>query len=174
MVDFRRFLVTSGIVAGWGILVIAGVRGIDGAVNLWHSQNEELHQAQDQLMRLKGWLEVERTISKRLDEVLGPFARLSPSDYSWAAVSGLQHAAQEEGMTIRELRPSELPRQGRQPAVVRLDAKLEGELQKVANLLRRFPDLMPGVQLENVQLVPQEGSRIQVLLRLMLLAVERS
>ncbi|MBI3333014.1 MAG: hypothetical protein HYZ93_02860 [Candidatus Omnitrophica bacterium] len=164
----NRSLSRVGMALGWMLLVILTVRFADGAAALWRRQQEALTEAQERLMRLKGWIAVEPEVTRRRDEVFGPFSHLARSDYSWAALQSLEQAAKEKEMMVTELRPSWILGKGGQPAGLRLDAKMEGGLSQLSRLLLRLPEVMPGLQLENLQIMPQGGNRIQALLRIRL------
>gem|GEM_PF-5762830 len=164
----KRPLATLGIAAGWLLFVILGVRLVEVGFGFFEKQQEALAQTQEHLMRLKGWLLVEAQVTKRREEVLGPFARVPGGDWSWVTLQGLEQVAKEQSLTVTDLRPSELAGRGLTPTLLRLDAKLEGELAQISGMLRRLPEVMPGVKIESLQLMPQEGNRIQALVRLSL------
>ena len=98
---------------------------------------------------------------------LGRFAPAEPKDAGWLFLQGLQEAAQAEGLAITDLRPSQVKAQGKKrKALFRLDAKLEGDLAQIDRLLQGLPKSLPGVRLENLQLVPQEGGKVQGVMRM--------
>ena len=169
----NRSWATLGIAIGWGLFVIVGVRVGESGFGLWKHKREALDQAQEQRGRLQGWLDVEKQLKERQEEVWGPFSRVARTDLSRAAFQGLQQVAQEQGVNVIALRPSHLPGQGRQPGILHLDAKIEGQMEQVSGLIRRLPESMPGVRLESLQLVPQGESHIQVFFRLSLPELER-
>ena len=160
------------IVVGWGILVIVGVRLADGIFDFRQNQMKTLLLAREQLSRLQGWVQVQEQVRARREEILGPIAKNAGANSTWAVLQGLEQAAKEEGMSVAELRPTWIPAQRHVPAVLRLDEKLEGLLEKVGGLLQRLPKVMPGVEMENLQLMPLGENRVQVLLRIHLSGLE--
>ncbi|MBI3615872.1 MAG: hypothetical protein HY211_05075 [Candidatus Omnitrophica bacterium] len=164
----KRPFTTWLILLGWGVAVIAGVRLVERGLEFRRNQLETLSQAQEQLRRLQGWVAVESEVEARRNEMMGPFLKSGGTDFSWVALQGLQRAAKEEGISLTELRPAWNPGQEHRPAVLRIDAKMEGLIGPVTGLLRRLPEEMPAVQLENFQLMSQGGDRVQALLRIRL------
>lgn len=158
-----------GIVAGWAVCVIVGVRLVDGGVILWRHQTEELTHVKEKLSRLQGWLLVEKEIAARREEIFGPLAHQTGDDIGWVCLRELQRVAREHGLTVVELRPSQVPAERGRPSFFRLHAKLEGEIKQMNNLLMKIPDAIPGVHLENVQFSPeQKDNQFQMLLQLAL------
>ncbi len=166
----NRSLTNLGIALGWGLFVIVGVRLVDSGFGFWKKQRETLSQAQEQVKRLQGWLDVEKPLRERQGEVCGSLGRVSGTDLSWAAVQGLQKVAQEQGVSVTQLQPSRTSGQG--PEVLHLDTRIEGRLEQVSGLVQRLPEFLPGIRLDSVQFVPQGGNRIQALLRLSLSLLE--
>ena len=165
----NRSLTMIGIVVGWGFFVIVGVHLVEWGLQLWQRQAQGLSQAQQQLSRLQGWISVEKEVEARRNDVLGPFAHVAGTDLSWVSLQGLQQMATAQGLVVTELRPSQSLAQGGQPRSLRLDAKLEGAVSQIGGLLQHLPEIMPGVRLDNVQLVPQQKEgRIQLLVQLTL------
>ncbi len=160
---------TAGILLGWGLFVICGVWVTQTGFSLWTQQSGRWKSSRQRLGRLKGWVEAEKELRARQEEVLGPFAKGTGLDIGWISLQGLQQVAKEEGVTVAEVRPSHLIAQGTQPRLIRLDARLLGGFQQIGTLLQRLPDLMPGARLENLQFIPQqEENRVQVLLQVTL------
>ena len=170
----KNSLVTVGFVVGWLIFVISGVRLVDTGLNFWRAQEESLGQAQEQFRRLSGWLSVEKKVAERRDQVLGPFAHSAETDLGWIGFQGFQELAKQQGVAVVELRPSRTPGYNRQPSRVQLDAKVEGQVQQLGEFLQKLPEIIPGVHLEDVQVMPQEGGRVQGLFRIRLQEVGRS
>lgn len=168
----RSAFVTAGIIVGWAMLVILGVRLGDAGCTLWRQQREELSQAQDRLARLEGWLNMEDQVTARWKELLGPFATSPESDRDWMTLQGLQQVAKAQGLSVTELRPSQV-RGDKQMPFLRLDVKVEGEREALGSFFQQLPDKIPGVHLEQLQLMPKEGSRVQCLFRLSLPGAER-
>ena len=168
--SFRTILIA----VGWLALVIGGVRLVEGATELWSRQSEELAAARQRLSRLHGWLTVEQEVTAREAEALGPLARSSRSELSWVGLEGLQGLAAAQGLSVQELRPSETAAEGRTPAVIRFDLRLEGGLAPIGQFLQQIPEKLPGVRLEGLQFLPREKGQVQALLRLRLPAWERS
>ena len=102
---------------------------------------------------------------------LKEFAQLSGSEASWRNLHGFQQAAQQEGLSVTELKPTELI-EPKGSSSYRLDAKVEGQLQQISALLERLPDVMMGVRIQNLQLIPQSEGQIQAHLRLRLFSPE--
>lgn len=162
----RKPLVMAGIAFGWAILVMGGVRFTEGALRFSERQVGSLQEARERLRRLEGWRSVESEVAARRDEVLGSFARSTESNLSWLMLAGLEHTAKEEQLAVMEIRPSSILRGQGQGQTLQLDVKLEGELGQAGRFLKRLPQAIPGVSLHNLQLVPREGSRVQLILRL--------
>lgn len=155
-----------GIGLGWALLVVLGARGADLLLQAGRRQGEELAQKREHLARLEGWLEAEERVTARRKEVLGRFALSDGKEIGWAVLQGLQEAAQAQGLSITDLRPSQVKGQGKKKPVFRVDAKLEGEMAQVDKLLQELPHLLPGVRLEDFQLVPREGGKVQSVMRM--------
>ncbi len=148
-----------GVAAGWGLFMVAAVSAFQWAAGFWKDQRAQLAQSQEQLRRMKGWLEVEPELQRRREELLGPFAGISDQDRVWASLQGLQKAASEAGVSVTELTPSEN---------TRLDAKAEGSPDQLNQLLRKLPETLPGTRLDSLQLIPRDDGRVQGVLRLRL------
>lgn len=168
--SFRMFLIAGG----WLMMVVCLVRLGEAAAGLWNRQVEDLAAARERLSRLHGWLSVEQEVTARETEALGPLAGADRSELSWVSLEGLQTLAGAQGLSVKELRPSELAGEGKVPGAIRLDLRLEGRLEPMGQFLQQIPDKMPGVRLESLQFLPQEKGQIQALLRLRLPAWERS
>ena len=168
-VSLRRALLASG----WMLAVMGLARAGEGAVELWNRRTEELNTARERLSRLHGWLAVEQEVTAREGDLLGPLVLADRSDWFWTGLESLQGLAAAQGLSVKELRPSETPGEGGHPAAVQLDVRLEGRPEQMGPFLRWIPEKMPGVRLEGLQLLPQEKGRIQVLLRLSMPAWER-
>ena len=149
----------------WALAVVAGARGVDLLVDLGRRQEGELAQKRERLTRLQGWLEVEERVTAQRKEVLGRFALAEGKDVEWVVLQGLQEVAQGQGLSITDLRPSQVKGQGKRKDFFRVDVKLEGDLAQVDRLLQGLPEVLPGVRLENFQLVPLEGGKAQSVLR---------
>ena len=162
----NRSLRNFAVAAGWGLLVVGGLRLGESSFRFWERQQEMLQQAQERMRRLQGWIEARGKVEELRDKVLGPLAEQGGNDLSWVALQGLQQAAKEGGMVVTELRPSRISGERGGGTTVRLDAKLEAEAGRISLFIRRIPELMPGVQLESLQWVPLEKGKIQMLLRL--------
>ena len=156
----------AGILAAWGLLVILAVHGADGLFGLWRERNQQWNQAQEQLRRMKGWLDAEQALSACRDERLGPFARLSGPERVWMSLQGFQQVAQGAGVTVTELNPFEIPSGERRASTFRLDAKVMGTSEQMSRFLQRIPEAMPGVRMGSLQLIPREDGQIRGLLRL--------
>ncbi len=154
------------IALGWGLLVIGGVSLVGKAFEWWQRQQEILVQSEEQLRRMKGWLAVEEEVRSRRDQVLGPFAHLSKNEVGWVGLQAFQQAAEQQGISVAELKPVETPIQRERGGEFRLDAKIQGRLDQISQFLQKLPDFIPGVHLEDLQLMPSEGDQIQGLLRL--------
>lgn len=168
--SFRTILIASG----WLLAVVGLVRLGCGAVELWNHRTEDLRAAQERLSRLHGWLSMEQEVEAGEGELLGPLALADKSDLVWSCLEGLQALAGAQGLSVKELRPSESAGEGRHPGSIRLDIRLEGRLEQMGQFLQRIPDKMPGVRLESLQFLPQEKGQVQGMLRLSLPAWERS
>ena len=155
-----------GIGLGWALLVVVGARGADLLLQASRRQGEELAQKRERLARLEGWLEAEDRVAARRKEVMGRLALSEGKEIGWAALQGLQEAAQAQGLSITDLRPSQVKGQGKKKLIFRVDVKLEGDLAQVDKLLQELPQALPGVRLENFQLVPQESDKAQTVMRL--------
>ena len=155
-----------GIGLGWALLVVLGAHGADLLLQAGRRQGEELAQKKERLARLEGWLGVEERVAARRKEVLGRFAQADGKEIGWVMLQGLQEAAQAQGLAITDLRPSQVKGQGKRKPVFRVDAKLEGELAQVDQLLQQLPQILPGVRLENLQLIPREGGKMQSVMRM--------
>lgn len=166
----RSPFVTTLIAIAWLLGVILGVRLIEGGLQLWQRQKEDLAQSQEKLRRMHGWLSVESEVASRRNEILGPFAQVEKDELPWASLQKLQQLAQEQGLTITDLRPSQLSGGAGQDPIHRLDLKLEGALSQMNAFLKKLPESIPVAQLENLQMVPQEEPKVQMLLRLRLLS----
>ena len=164
-------LFSLGIVIGWGLGVILLVRLAEGGYDLWQRQTADLLQAQGQLRRLQGWLEAEPTVKSRYQEVLGVLSHAGQADLSWLCMQELQKAAQEKGLAVTDIRPTQIPRQAKRPPLLRLDVKLDGQLDQLSQFLQGLPEQIPGVRLESIQVIPRE-TRIQGLLQLLLPVLE--
>jgi len=164
----KRPLTIWMMVIGWGLLVVAGVQGGQKGLELRKRQLEALTQAEETFSRLQGWVQVEKKVEARRNQLLGPLVQGPKADLSWVVLKGLQEVVKQEEMMVSELRPTWIPKQKDQPASLRLDAKIEGNLSQVSHLLRRLPEAMPGLRLESVQLMSQGEERIQTLLRIRL------
>lgn len=162
----RHPLVMTGLAAAWLVLVIGGVRLAGSGWEAWGRQSSALERSRELLRRYKGWVEVEPQVEAGRERVLGSFAGLKQRDLHWAALERFQETTRELGMTVAELRPTRLPARAGQPASFRLDAKVEGLPETVAALLRRLPDEIPGVGLEQLQVSPAEEGKLQVLIRI--------
>ena len=162
-----RFSARAVLLAGvCFVLVILLVRGVELGLGFWQRQTETLANARQRFARLEGWLEVQEKVVTRHREVLGPLATASGANLSWVTLQGLQQAAQAQGLSVRELRPSQLPAQGQRPPMLRLDLRVEGSLQQMVAFLQQIPDKVPGARLENLQFLPQEAGQAQGLVRL--------
>ncbi len=159
----RRVLFTLS----WGLGVLLLVISAQSGFGLWRSLQGELALAQERLGRFQGWLAVEPKVVGRRDEALGSLARARELDFSWVALQNLQEAAKTQGLGLTELRPAHVTRRG-SPPILRLDAKVEGGLAQVTGFLQQLPQALPGVHLDNLQLLPEEGGQIQGILRLLL------
>lgn len=168
----KRSFTTWSIAGAWALFVIAAVTLGDLGWGLWRRQNEGLRNAQERLSRLKGWLTVEEQVEERRNQLLGPFARAGNSDFSWLGLEAVQKAAQVRGLSVTELRPIQVPGRGGQPPTLRLDAKVEGRLDEMSSFLEQLPETLPGVRMEMLQIVPQEGDQVQGLLRLALISAQ--
>ncbi len=142
--------------------------GILGAAKVWHEKNQELAGAQERLGHLQRWLKVKEEVTLRQQEALGPWVSSSSDirDAQWVCLSGLQEAAQASGLSVQELRPSEIQAGSKKKKVLRLDVKVEGDLDRMGGFLRQLPDRIPGIRLEHLQMIPQSGGRGQCILRL--------
>jgi len=160
-----------GIAVGWGLGVILLVRLGEGGYGFWQRQTAELLQAQGQLRRLQGWLEAEPMVKSRHQEVLGALSRAGQADLSWLCMQELQKEAQEKGLAVMEIRPTQIPRQAKRPPLLRLDVKLDGQLDQLSRFLQGLPEQIPGVRLESIQVIPRED-HIQGLLQLQLPVLE--
>ena len=154
------------IAAGWLFTVICAVHLGDRAIGSWNLRMEDLERTRERLSRLHGWLAVEQDLAAREEEALGPLAHSSRSELNWSCLEGLQSLARTQGLSVKELRPSETESQGNRPAVVLWDIRLEGPLDPLGQFLQQIPDKMPGARLESLQLLPQEKGGVQALLRL--------
>ena len=161
-------LAAGGIMVAWLTVVVLSVQGIEAAADFWRSRCKALVQAEVQVRRMKGWVAVGDKVRARRDEALGPFAHLSESEISWAHFQGFQQAAAAIGLSVGEIKPVETPGKKGSGPILRLDAKVEGSLEQVSALLEKLPDVMPGVMLENLQIMPRGGTGIQCLIRLRL------
>lgn len=159
-------LAIVGIVVGWSLFVMLGFQLIDKGIGLWQRHSEALDYARATLSRLQGWLTVNDEVATRHDFVLGPFAHKSNSDVAWVGFQGFQQAAQAQGLSVTEVRPSELTARPGSPPIFRLDAKVVGRVEQVSSLLTQLPDLIPGVRLMQLSISPHEGAQVQTLLRL--------
>ncbi len=157
--------VRLGIGLAWVLVVAAGTRGVDLLMDFGRRQEKELAQKRDRLTRLEGWLEVEGKVVARWKETLGRFAPAEGKEVGWVILQGLQEAAQGQGLAITDLRPIQVKGQGKREAFFRVDAKLEGDLAQVDRLLQELPQALPGVRLENFQLVPLGGGKAQSVVR---------
>ena len=162
----RSMLTTAAISIGWVFFVIAVIFMGDRCLGLWRHGTEELANAQERSSRLQGWIKSEKQISAKRREVLGPFAQLEGSDPTWLVLGGLQQAAQAKGLSVTELRPSHIAGAGRQMPMLRLDVKIEGQMESIDGFLQQLPEKVPGIHLEQLQLMSRESGRIQSLLRL--------
>ena len=153
--------------AGWFILVVTVVHLGQGGAALWESSQENLTQAREQLRRLHGWTEVEERLASRRRELLGGFGETNLSDWSWTVLQGIQEEARMTNLQITELRPIQPPASPSARPFLRFDVKLEGPINSLNDFLRGLPEKVPGIRLNQLQLVrsPQE-QRIQMLLRL--------
>lgn len=165
---------TIGIVLGWGILVVVAVQGLEAGVGIWKRRSEELDQAREQWSRLQGWLQAEDEISTERNKLLGAYAHRSEKEMGWAVLQDFQQMVQQQGLVVRELRPSQLLGLAHEPKRFRMDANLEGPIEQMNGFFQRLPDAIPGIRLESLQLVPQSNQRLQLLLRLDLPAWEVS
>lgn len=111
---------------------------------------------------------MEEEVAVQKNQVLGPFAQTQGGDLHWAALQAIEGAAQSQGLSVTELRPSQVPAQQGKPVMLRLDAKVEGGLDQVSGFLQHLPDALPGVRLDNLQLMPHRENQVQGLLRLYL------
>jgi hypothetical protein len=148
----RKLLLALG---GSGLILI-GIFLAQSGFGLWDRLQGELVLAQEQLGRFQGWLAAEPQVVSRREELLGPLARVGELDFSWVALQNLQEAAQAQGLIITELRPTQVRRRG-SPPLLRLDAKVEGRLTPLAGFLQQLPQILPGVELDNLQLHPEEA-----------------
>ena len=164
-----RMVLFAGI---WLGAVIFLMRAGQEGFGFWQRQTEELSSAKQRFARLQGWLEVQEKVAARHQEVLGPLAAASDANLSWVTLQGLQQAAQGQGLSVRELRPSQLPGQGRKPPILRLDLRIEGRLEQMGLFLQQIPDKIPGARLENLQFLPQEKGQAQGLVRLSIPVLE--
>ena len=163
----NRSLAKGGLVAAWMALVIGGALLTDWGFGFWRQQQQEWSGAQQRLGRMQGWVAVEEEILTKVRERLGPFAEVRKGDYPWAVLSALQNAARTQGISVTELRPTELS--GRdQPSRLSLDAKVEGDLSQMSRFLQNLPESMPGLRLESFQLQPQKEGRVQSVIRFLL------
>lgn len=156
----------AGVGLAWALLVVAGARGAESVIELSRRQQEELAQKRERMSRLLGWLEAEERVAARQKELLGRFLLAEGEEAGWVVLQGLQEQALAQGLSITELRPSQVKGQGKKrKPLFRVDAKLEGELAQVDRLLQELPQALPGIRLENLQLVPREGGKVQSVLR---------
>lgn len=155
----------AGVGLAWALLVVAGARGAETVIELSQRQQAELAQKRERMSRLLGWLEAEERVAARQKEVLGRFLLADGMEAGWVVLQGLQEQALAQGLSITELRPSQVKGQGKRKPLFRVDAKLEGELAQVDRLLQELPQALPGIRLENLQLVPREGGKVQSVLR---------
>lgn len=164
----RRPWWMAGIAIGWLVGVIAGVRGVESGMAVWKRRTETLARSQELLGRYKGWIEAGSAVTSAWEQVLGSLAHVRQKDLSWMALERVERTTQELGLTIREMRPTRLPAKGGpgQSASFRLDARLEGSADSVAAFLRRLPDEISGVRLEQLQITPLEPGKLQVLVRI--------
>ena len=160
--------VAIGVALGWGILVILAVQGIQTGLNHWKMQNNELSQLKRRLVRLQGWLRVESQVRSHRDEVLGPFSSASSTDLGWLGLAKIEELAKTENLAVTELRPSRWTAPGKKEPQIRLDVKLEGEVERLGRFLKAVPERIPGVKLSALQIVPLEGARSQMIVRLAL------
>lgn len=161
-----RALVRTGWAAAWLLLVIGGVRWVETGLTAWDRQSQALVRSRELLSRCGGWVAVEPEMTAARDRVMGPFVKVRERDLSWAALERFQQAGQELGMSVEELRPVRLPARSGEPSSFRLDAKVKGDSAAVSAFLRRLPDEIPGVRLEQLQVTPAEGGKLQLLVRL--------
>ena len=165
----------SVLIAGiWLLAVMALVPSVEAGFSFWRRQREELLVAQQRFARLLGWLQDQEKVTAYYQEALGPLVPVAGADMNWRILQGLQQAAQGQGLSVQELRPSQLPAQGREPPVLRFDLKLVGSLEKMGAFLQQLPAKMPGAHLENLQLLPAGGGQAQGLVRLSLPLPEQS
>ena len=153
---------------GWVLLVVGIASAAPWGFGLWQGQQEQWRQARERLSRLKGWLALEEEVAARKNELLGPLAQAQGNDLHWAALQAIEEAAQARGVSLTQLRPFQAPALAGKPVMLRLDAKVEGDLGQVSGFLQHLPDALPGVRLDNLQLMPQRESQVQGLLRLYL------
>ncbi len=151
--------------AGWLLLVIGGVRGVQIGLEAWGRQSLDLERSRELLRRYQGWAEAEPQIAAARDRVMGPFAQLKQKEAGWVALERFQKTTQELGIAVAELRPTRLPARAGQPALFRLDAKVKGTSGSLTALLRQLPDRIPGILLEQIQVTPAEEGRLQLLVR---------
>ena len=157
----------AGIVLAWGLLVIGGARAAEGMWAFWQGQTEALFQAREQMRRIQGWIEKEEEVRALQRKTLKEFAQLSGSEVSWMNLQGFQQAAEAQGLSVTELKPTELS-ESKGPSSYRLDARVEGRLPQITAFLQHLPEAMLGVRIQNLQLNPQSEGQIQASLRLSL------
>lgn len=155
-----------GIALGWLAAVAAAVWAGQGLMEMGRAQQNELSQKQEHLTRLEGWLGAEDQVAARRKETLGKFAQMEGADAGWLLLQGLQETAQAQGLSITDLRPSQVKGQKKRKPVQRVDAKLEGSLEQVDRFLQELPKALPGIRVENFQLVPQDGGRVESAVRM--------
>ncbi len=88
----KQFLTTGATAAGWVLLGVGLVYAFSFGFQAWGQMRNDLKQAQAKLERVQGWLEVKDRVTKRHNELLKDFARVSGTDLTWAGFQSLQQA----------------------------------------------------------------------------------
>ena len=167
MTPQRISMKTVGLLLGWGLFVLISVRLFDVGFSLLAQQEKDLVQMQEQLRRLRGWLAVEGKLIQRREELVGSSTpEQGKRDRSWRSVENLQKLSQDNGVSIVELRPSWIPGQNGQARRLRLDLQVEGQVDRIGKLLQNLPQVIPGIHLESLQMIPRESGGVQGLFRI--------
>ena len=163
----RSFIRNLLFAAGWALGVLLLVVSVQFGFGWWSSLQGELGLARERLGRFQGWLAVEPQVVSRREELLGSLGGVGELDFSWIALQNLQEVAKAQGLVVTELRPAQVGSRGSLP-ILRLDAKIEGGLAQMSRFLHELPQVLPGIHLDNLQLLPEEGEKVQGILRLLL------
>lgn len=155
-----------GLALIWLIGVIVVVRSAQAAFGVWNRRQEGLLESQERLARLVGWLEVKEEVLAKEQEILAASSSADPASLGLVGLAEIQRLASSLGLSITDLRPSEVPAQKGKNPFVRLDLKVEGPLDQVGPFLQQLPERLPGVGLETLQLTSQPDGQAQALLRL--------